>query len=251
MSWNSGWCNTCFCNPCTCGCSSGFANFGSCAPCNQTSCPQFATSFSITNSWNIPACAGSAVLAIPGLQSVVIGTFLFIPTYGYFQITGFNSINGQVTVINNCYTENATPGTMVPANSQVILSAIPGSSAGLTSSWTPTLTASGAMTVSAQSTKEAVYFSTGNHVFFRFGATFTLGGTQDLNVYIPLPTAAIAYGAGTNYICTASQNGSPVTNEGIWTIDATPRIIVGTAAGANWTLGANAKIMIQGWYDKS
>lgn len=100
-------CNKCSCSPCTC----------------VVTCPEFCTALTVTNSWNVPACGASATLYIPGLVSVLIGTFLANPSYGFFEITGFNSINSQVTVLNNCYEQNADPGTVVPAGTKFILSA--------------------------------------------------------------------------------------------------------------------------------
>lgn len=109
------------------GCKCGSSSCQNCCYSNYT-CPEFCTSLPVANSWNIPACGEEAVLYIPGLLTALIGSFLANPTYGFFEITGFNSINSLVTVVNNCYFENAEPGTIVPGGTKFVLSAVPPSS---------------------------------------------------------------------------------------------------------------------------
>lgn len=109
----------------SCGCSSKVN-----CTCNQcTSCPTVCVELLVSNSWNVPACGSSAILAVDGLTSVLVGAYVFNPTYGYFRITGFNSLNGQITVINECIEGNATPGTTVSADTTFIFSGPPSTAA--------------------------------------------------------------------------------------------------------------------------
>lgn len=95
--------------------------FYACAP----SCPeshtqtlvqqQFYFDISAVNTWNIPTCGNTAVLAVPGIKSINIGSYLWDAAFGYFEVTSFDVTTGQITVINNCNTGNASPGTSIPA----------------------------------------------------------------------------------------------------------------------------------------
>lgn len=99
---------------CECGCTDECENCG-------TVC----TSLIVQNSWNIPACGASAILSVPGLESVLIGSYLYNPSYGYFRISAFDSVNGQITIVNDCTTGNEDPGVVVPALTEFILSSPP------------------------------------------------------------------------------------------------------------------------------
>jgi hypothetical protein len=86
---------------------------------------QFAQALKVANSWNIPACGFSATLSIPGLVSITIGSYLWSESYGYFEVTAFDSGLQQVTILNHCNTGNAAVGTAVPACSEFINTAPP------------------------------------------------------------------------------------------------------------------------------
>lgn len=86
---------------------------------------QFAAALKVVNSWNVPACGLSATLSIPGLINVTIGSYLWNATYGYFEITAFDSGLQQVTVVNNCNEGNAVAGTAVPACTDFLNAAPP------------------------------------------------------------------------------------------------------------------------------
>lgn len=112
------------CNPNDC-CSSSLpaspVPFYACVP----SCPeshtqtlvqqQFYFDISGQNSWNIPSCGNTAILAVPGLKSLNVGSYIWNALYGYFEITAFDITTGQVTVLNHCNAGNAAVGTTVPA----------------------------------------------------------------------------------------------------------------------------------------
>jgi len=56
---------------------------------------------------------------------VLIGSYIWNPTYGWFQITAFDSVTEQLTVLNNCFTANAAPGTPVPSCTQFVFGSPP------------------------------------------------------------------------------------------------------------------------------
>lgn len=90
----------------------------------------FTTTLKVDNSWNIPGCAASAVLTIKGLSNILIGSYLYAPLYGYFQVISFNSATAQVTVQNNCTAGNAAVGSTIPACTNFIVTPPPVSSSG-------------------------------------------------------------------------------------------------------------------------
>ncbi len=114
------------CNPTPSGCCQNVVvpaptPFYNCAP----ACPEnhtqkiviqsFRADVKIVDSWNVPACDLSAVVNTESLNAIVVGSYLWNPTYGYFLITAFNSGTGQITLLNPCVTGNASPGTQIPA----------------------------------------------------------------------------------------------------------------------------------------
>ncbi len=76
---------------------------------------QFYADISAQNSWNVPLCGATAILAVPGLKSVNIGSYIWNATFGYFEVTAFDVTTGQLTVLNHCNDGNAATGTTVPA----------------------------------------------------------------------------------------------------------------------------------------
>lgn len=103
----------------SCGCSS------SCNCKANPNCTAVCTALVVANSWNIPACDAEAILSIPGLATVLIGSYIYNPTYGVFRITAFDSVHGLVTVINDCLPGNAAPGSVVPAGTTFIFAQPP------------------------------------------------------------------------------------------------------------------------------
>lgn len=95
--------------------------FYNCAPACPESHTQrvivqtFSADVKLIDTWNIPACGQSAVVNTESLKAIVPGSYLWNPTYGYFEVSAFNSGTGQVTLINHCNTGNASAGTNVPA----------------------------------------------------------------------------------------------------------------------------------------
>lgn len=137
-------CTVCGCSSCCCGVScatntapgcSSFAPIPRAASQPCASCPEdnirniinqtYAASVRVQDSWNIPDCSQSAVVTIPGLSQITVGAYLWNPSYGYFQVTAFNSTLQQVTILNNCTDGNSAPGTRVPACTDFNLSPPP------------------------------------------------------------------------------------------------------------------------------
>lgn len=110
---------SCGCKKTTCGCTS------SCTTSSACECAEICTALEVANAWNIPACDAEAVLSVPGLETVLIGSYIYNPTYGSFLITGFDSANHQLTVLNPCFDHNEVAGTVVPALTTFIFTAPP------------------------------------------------------------------------------------------------------------------------------
>ena len=112
--------------------------------------------------------------------------------------------------------------------------------------WSPTVTASGAMTVTSLSVNQAQYKRYGPFVHFHVSCTFTLGGTASTQVNVSVGLAGVTHNVNCAFICSADENGTAITNAR-WRYDGT-NLIIFKAGGANWTLGANAAININGHY---
>lgn len=75
----------------------------------------FVTAISTVTAFNMPACNTTAVITIPGLTKMQVGSYIWNVTFGYLLVVGFDYVNQQVTVKNECTAGNAAPGTAVPA----------------------------------------------------------------------------------------------------------------------------------------
>jgi len=91
---------------------------------------QLSAAISPANSWNIPDCAGSAILSVSGLQAMLVGAYIWNGEFGYYEVIAFNPSTQQITVQNNCTEGNAEVGTQVPACSEFIIVAPPSDSGG-------------------------------------------------------------------------------------------------------------------------
>lgn len=235
------------CVPDPCYSKTEFCNNTVTGDCQQvTIFQQFKTTVTIANSWNIPACGGSAILQIYGLVDVLVGSYIWNPDYGYFKVQSLNVTNGQLTIENVCVSGNAPAGTTVPANTQFIVATNPGDAA---DSWSPVLTASGSMSVSTFTIDQAYFVDAVTLVFFNVSARFTLAGLADINVYISTPTAAIADDVHVGNICKLADNSGEIASGGVWRA-GTDKLFVGLPAAANFSLGAGGEVTIQGFYRK-
>lgn len=112
--------------------------------------------------------------------------------------------------------------------------------------WTPTWTGHGGMTVSSVNNLCAKYLKIGSFVFFIIYATMTLGGTAGVRLYFTLPATADvnAYFAHP-YI----YNNSADRLGHAWTMDTTKWQFSFIPDG-NWTLGYTI-VGCSGWYERA
>lgn len=110
--------------------------------------------------------------------------------------------------------------------------------------WTPTLSGGAAMTIASPVIDSARYLRVGNFVWIELSFSATLGGTANPAVYSTLPvTPAAAEMPISGYVI---DNGAVV---------AALVNILGGQIGihrydfANWTLAANQRGRISGWYE--
>jgi hypothetical protein len=75
----------------------------------------YVTGLSLKAAIIVPAISGEVVAAIAGVHSVIVGSYFWNPTYGYFKITGFDYATEQVTLLNEGQSGNAVPGSTIPA----------------------------------------------------------------------------------------------------------------------------------------
>lgn len=115
------------------------------------------------------------------------------------------------------------------------------------STYTPTVTANGSMTINTVVVDEASY-STGNSPFvdLTVGLTFTTAGTASNVVYISTPTNAIAQGAA--FAMDASLD--PITAISKCQVTSGNRIAVFYADLSNLTLAAGHRISLSLRYRK-
>lgn len=76
---------------------------------------QFAADIKVIDSWNVPACDAEATITVASLVGIVVGSYIWNPTYGFFEVTAFNVSASQITVLNHCNEGNASAGTNVPS----------------------------------------------------------------------------------------------------------------------------------------
>lgn len=118
-----GSCNRCNCSPCQC------QTVGVPAPTPYYNCAgdivenhkqliiqqTFATSIKNSADFIVPACGSTAIVAFTGLTVLQIGSYLWSAIYGSFQVTAFDVQSGEVTILNECFSQNAAPGSTIPA----------------------------------------------------------------------------------------------------------------------------------------
>lgn len=109
-------CNGC-CNKSAC---SGVPYYQQADVCIEDHCltvqqPEFSFSVCPTSSWNVPLCGQTAVLSVPGLVGATVGSFIWHPQFGYFEINSVDTVNGQLGITNPCREGNAAVGTQIPA----------------------------------------------------------------------------------------------------------------------------------------
>lgn len=86
---------------------------------------RYVAAIRVANNWTIPAEMSIAVLDVPALTEVLLGSWLWHPVYGYFEIQSYDPISQQIGIGNYQLAGNALPGTPVPACTQFIISPRP------------------------------------------------------------------------------------------------------------------------------
>lgn len=203
---------------CNCNCNNRYYNNLNCE--NPSS---LATSLYIQNAWNIPACDETAALAVPNLQFALVGAYLWSPSYGYYKITSFNPVTGQMLILNECLDGNSDPGTLIPANTQFLLATSPTSL--LFPTWVtvaPVLTQGVAITVDGtQVSAWSKRVKIGNFLAYQFNIKAGSAGTGAQPIQVALPVAGIGSGgayrvAGSAHFFDASTNIDYVLAPYMW-----------------------------------
>jgi len=99
-------------------------------PCPENHCLEiitniYSTGIQVSNSWIIPSCNDYAILIVPNLLAVHLGSYIWNNSFGFYEIVAYNSLNGELTIKNNCNVSNAAPGTEVPTCTIFIITDIP------------------------------------------------------------------------------------------------------------------------------
>lgn len=105
----------------------------SCSTCSEapsTLCPTiintiYDTTVLVTSPWNIPLCQGIVQVVIPPEYTLPIGSLLWSPSYGYYEVVERSPITGQTVIRNTCLFPVASPGTAVPGCTKFIVTANP------------------------------------------------------------------------------------------------------------------------------
>lgn len=106
--------------------------------------------------------------------------------------------------------------------------------------YTPTVTASGSMTVSNLTVNDAKYRKTGTTVNLWLTLTMQLGGTASNTIYATLPINAVSYDGSTTFT-NISYDAAPIMSYGTFT-SATTIQFARDVAATNWGLGATKQI---------
>lgn len=111
--------------------------------------------------------------------------------------------------------------------------------------WTPALSATGAMTVTGVTIDQARFRLIESYLEYEISSRFTLGGTASSQINASLPCAVLGeVNAFVNFIATGFENGVASTLK--FRSISTPEIVIFRQDGANFALGANAGFSILG-----
>jgi hypothetical protein len=200
--------------------------------------------------------AGSAnvqtITQTPAITAYVTGSvYLFLSGFTNTGSTTIN-INGVGAVTIKDLAGNALVGGEIQNNTlvqlqyngtnMILLSRSPGFV-----SWTPSLSASGAMTISSPVVNYAKFRPDGKQIFARTQCTFTTGGTPDTQVIFTLP------------VTTVSENftGSAICYDGSTTYAGYIQAISTTQFAALfydrrvWSSGASRNFIAHFWYERA
>jgi hypothetical protein len=205
----------------------------------------------LSNKPTLPAGAAAVAHEFVTAYNATSGTFTQAQP-SFADISG-QIATSQVPTLNQNTTGTASNITGICAIANGGTGAASAASAlanliGAWSTWTPTVTASGSMTVSGLTVNQASYQKLGRVVLFALNLTFTLGGTASgyINVTPPVganfannvPFAAVAIPAGGSY-----ENVIAVIGSGNFSVFQT-----GISA---WPLGSTTILVSGAYYSSS
>jgi hypothetical protein len=186
---------------------------------------------------NEHAQAGQSVLLSGGNGLCTIGT----SGTGNLEFYGNNSTKASMTSagVFNMTALTATRGIYTDGSKNLVSTAT-------LQTWSPTVAASGSMTVSSLTIDNADFWYQGPYIYFRFSAHFTLGGTASTEILIPAPVAGVADDTDSTWPAVATDNGTAVADPR-WNYDGTNIRIFKPGVANNWTLNA-ITVHVQGAY---
>lgn len=135
-------CGSSSCNTCSssvsnslsgCGCGSSSCSvcfpstvnpyYASTPQCQEDHCQEinnyfFTTNVKTDNAFGMPACSESVSFVSSDIVALQVGSYLWSKAYGYLEVTGFDAINHQITVVNHCNEGNAAVGSQILACSE-------------------------------------------------------------------------------------------------------------------------------------
>jgi hypothetical protein len=159
-----------------------------------------------------------------------------------------SSAKGDITTLTAAATQAAA--TLVDHEGRII--AIDPANNGITvqAGWTPALTGTGSMTVTADDIQVAKFWDVGELTWFKLRASFTTGGTANTSIIVPLPGG---YSQPFDFV--TSLGGGTVVDGGAG-VDAqvlahsATEFVVNRFDSANWSLGANRRIIVWGFFQR-
>ncbi len=116
---------------------------------------------------------------------------------------------------------------------------------GAITTWSPIVTASGSMTIGAQTINQADYWKCGAFYEFQLSVTLTLAGTASNYIKIPFALTTTGHNVNCEFPAAGNDGGGTGINDLRWRYDGTD-ILVFKAGLGNFSLGAAASVNIQG-----
>lgn len=117
-------CNKCSCTPCNC--SSGLKPYYVTDPCLEEECNKvfvchYTPVVKVQGEWAVPEADQIVTLKIPALMDVLVGSVLWSPEYGSYEIVAFDD-NELVKVRKTVYND-VENGTTIPSCTKFIVNA--------------------------------------------------------------------------------------------------------------------------------
>ena len=118
---------------------------------------------------------------------------------------------------------------------------------GIWTDWTPTVTASGSMTIASLSVQSARYSVIGRICFINYWVQFTTGGTADTTVYITAPSGLTIKDVYTNFTTNIVNGGDLIP--GLGYRGSSTQFAGLIASAGNWGLGTLRSVLMTGFYE--